>query len=197
MLDQCFAQPACPFPRRGRARESGGSCLKIHQSLGLCVTQSTLFSARLSHQPLVVLSLTAYLRSQPSGALAAAKAVLYLTSAGSCFGFNLPFFFPHFPCFCFVFLCLPTPPFPVGRLVQQQKTGREGRSQPRGKKDSDRRTDTLLLVSKHAASATSNVAEVAPRTFALSNNWFGFGFVFNFFSMPLSNTLESGGETGS
>jgi len=52
--------------------------------------------------------------------------------------------------------------------------------------------DTLLLMSKHAASATSNVAEVAPRTFALSNNWFG--FVFNFFSMPLSNTLESGGK---
>lgn len=75
----------------------------------------------------------------------------------------------------------------------------KGRQEPTQRKErySDRRTDTLLLVSKHAASATSNVAEVAPRTFALSNNWFGFGFVFNFFSMPLSNTLESGGETGS
>lgn len=56
----------------------------------------------------------------------------------------------------------------------------KGRQEPTQRKErySDRRTDTLLLVSKHAASATSNVAEVAPRTFALSNNWFGFGFVF-------------------
>lgn len=41
--------PACvPISEEGEGEESGGLCLKIHQSLGLRVTHSTLFSARLS-----------------------------------------------------------------------------------------------------------------------------------------------------
>lgn len=47
MSDQFIPRTARPFPRRGR--ESGCLCLKIRQSLGLCVTHSMLFSARLSH----------------------------------------------------------------------------------------------------------------------------------------------------
>lgn len=42
--------PDCvPVSKEGEGEESSGLCLKIRQSLGLSVTHSMLFSARLSH----------------------------------------------------------------------------------------------------------------------------------------------------
>lgn len=132
------------------------------------------------------------LGSQLSGAMASAEAILDLYQSGF-FLFSFAFFSYLF-CFCSVFPSLPTPPYSFSRspgVAAEDKKGRRELTQMK-KRSSDRRTDTLLLVSKHTASATSSVAEVAPRTFALLKNWFG--FVFNCFSMPLSNSLESGGK---
>lgn len=132
------------------------------------------------------------LGSQPSGAAAAAEAVLYLYQSGALSVLICLFSSLSLLLFCFLFP--PCPPYPFSRSPGVAAEDRKGRWEPTQRKErsSDRRTDTLLLVSMHAASATSNVAEVAPRTFALFNNWFG--FVFNCFSRPLSNTLESGGK---
>lgn len=89
------------------------------------------------------------------------------------FCFNLPF---SLTCSASLFPSLLTPLHSFSRspgVAVEDKKGRQELTQ-RKKTSSDRRTDTLLLVGKHAASATSSVAKVAPRTFALLKNWFGF-----------------------
>lgn len=93
--------------------EDGGLCLKIRQSLGLHVTHSMpfFFQQGCVISPWLFSASQLTLGSRPSGAMAAAEAVLYLSVRWP-FGFNLPFSSLSVLLFCFVFVLFFSPPCP-------------------------------------------------------------------------------------